>query len=154
MNINGFQQALAAGSVQRPSATDITSKIMGKADVNGDSALSVDELSGMGRIGEKIGAADSNGDGLVTNDELVNKITEQMETMMAGGLPGLMSGDMPSISQLKSMMAEMAASFEEEGEPRSSSDMISSLLDKLQVSDEDSQALLDIFNDSGFNAKA
>jgi Ca2+-binding EF-hand superfamily protein len=72
--------------MNRPSASDIASKIMKKLDTNGDGVLSADEISKSDHAKQILGA-DANGDGNVTLDELLADISKHQPGSMDGMQP-------------------------------------------------------------------
>jgi Ca2+-binding EF-hand superfamily protein len=73
---------LSLYSMQKPSASDIVSKILGNLDADGDGALSTEEIGKAGKFAKHLLKADANGDGVVTKDELLSDITKKMDSGM------------------------------------------------------------------------
>ncbi|MGD0077627.1 MAG: hypothetical protein ABSB91_03260 [Sedimentisphaerales bacterium] len=85
MTVSAIGQNMSMFSLygmQKPSASDIVSKIFEKLDTNGDGSLSADEISKAGKRAKNILGADANGDGIVTQDELLSDITKKMNNGM------------------------------------------------------------------------
>ena len=86
MTISGIGQSMSMSflyGTQKPSASDMASKILEELDTNGDGSLSADEISKAGKHTKDILAADANGDGVVTKDELIADITKKMASHKA-----------------------------------------------------------------------
>jgi len=86
MTVSGIGQSTAMSflyGMQKPSASDMVSKIFEELDTNGDGSLSASEISKAGKHAKDILAADANGDGLVTKDELSAEITKKMASHKA-----------------------------------------------------------------------
>ena len=88
MTVSGIGQSMAMSmlygmqNTQKPSASDMVSKILAELDTDGDGSLSADEISKAGKHAKDIFGADANGDGIVTQDELLADITKKMESGM------------------------------------------------------------------------
>jgi len=87
---------LAMYSMQKPSASDIVSKILGNLDTDGDGALSTEEIGKAGKFAKQFLKADANGDGVVTQDELLSDITKKM----GSGMMPLMGMQPPSADDM------------------------------------------------------
>jgi Ca2+-binding EF-hand superfamily protein len=86
MTVSGIGQGMAMSflyGMQKPSASDMVSKIFEELDANGDGVLSADEISKAGKKAQNIIGADANGDGVVTKDELSADITKKMASHRA-----------------------------------------------------------------------
>ena len=112
MTISGIGQSMSMSllsGMQKPSASNIASKILENLDTNGDGVLSAGEIRKAGKHAKHILGADANGDGTVTLDELISGITKKME-----------SGTMAPLS-----MNGM--------QPPGASDMVSNIIDELDT---------------------
>jgi Ca2+-binding EF-hand superfamily protein len=102
MTVSAIGQGMSMASLygmQKPSASDIVSKILGKLDTDGDGSLSAEEIGKAGKFAKQLLKADANGDGVVTKDELLSDITKKMESGMMspmGGMQPLSADDMAS----------------------------------------------------------
>jgi Ca2+-binding EF-hand superfamily protein len=68
--------------MQKPSASDMVSRILSDLDTDGDGALSTEEIGKAGKHAKDILKADANGDGVVSQDELLSDITKKMQNGM------------------------------------------------------------------------
>jgi Ca2+-binding EF-hand superfamily protein len=93
----GMSMSMLYG-MQKPSASDIVSKILGNLDTDGDGALSTEEIGKAGKFAKQLLKADANGDGIVTQDELLSDITKKMGSGMMPlmGMQPLSADDMAS----------------------------------------------------------
>jgi Ca2+-binding EF-hand superfamily protein len=81
MTVSAIGQGMSMASLfamQKPSASDIVSQIMGKLDTDGNGALSTEEIGKSGKFAKHLLKADADGDGVVTQDELLSDITKKM----------------------------------------------------------------------------
>ncbi|HOQ05829.1 MAG TPA: hypothetical protein PKY88_11515 [Anaerohalosphaeraceae bacterium] len=61
---------------QPPAPSEVSTKILGDLDTNGDGVLSIEELNAAGLFGQKIAEADSDGDGVVSREELESLVAQ------------------------------------------------------------------------------
>ncbi len=81
MDINGMGHMMA--NRQQPNAESISTRLIDKADTDGDGALSQSELESLGDKADRFAGADLDENGLLNQQELVAKINEIIES---GGL--------------------------------------------------------------------
>lgn len=134
-----------------PSASNIASRVIDELDTNEDGVVSEDELIKAGKLALKILDADADGDGCITKDELISKISEEMENME--GFPGLPEGERPDINQLISIMAQVGTEQSEQS-GQSGLDILKQVLSQLNLSAEETEAILAIVQNSGISFTA
>lgn len=127
MTVSAIGQSMSMSflyGMQKPSASDMVSKIFDDLDTNGDGQLSTDEINKAGKHAKDILGADSNSDGIVTKDELLSDITKKMEdgTMSPPPMDGM--------------------------QPPSADDMASQIISKLDTNG-DGQLSTDEINNAG-----
>ena len=130
---------------QRPDPQEISSRVIGKLDKDGDGLLQVSELEG--HAADRLQGADTDEDGLLSQEELVQRIEEKMAEH-----GGFEAGKMPDIQRLKTMMGQQlfAGGTPPEGEGAD----IFSMLDNLDVSDEDKEELKEAITNAPFDVFA
>ncbi len=75
---SSIMQSASMQAQRGPSATQLTSEVMGTNDVDGDSLLSIDEL---GVSEELFSSFDSDGDGSVSSDELEDTLSSKLDSI-------------------------------------------------------------------------
>jgi Ca2+-binding EF-hand superfamily protein len=104
MTVSAIGQGMSMSmlyAMQKPSASNMVSKILGDLDTDGDGALSTEEIGKTGKHAKDILGADADGDGVVTQDELLSDITKKMENGMMPPPPP-MGGMQPSADDMAS----------------------------------------------------
>lgn len=129
--------------LQRPDPSEIASNVIQKKDADGDGVLSIDE---MGKIADKFTEIDADGDGLVTEDEILSDLASRLEER---GLIPPMNGEKPNINQLKSMLSQMGISNSDDED--TTYDTISTLLDNMGVSKEESTNIMETLQSNGLS---
>ncbi|HOK67654.1 MAG TPA: hypothetical protein PK054_11600 [Anaerohalosphaeraceae bacterium] len=59
-----------------PNPSEVSTKILGDLDTNGDGVLSIEELNAAGLFGQKIAESDSDGNGVVSREELESFVAQ------------------------------------------------------------------------------
>lgn len=153
MAIGGVGGCGCGMGMHRPDATQMSGKVMGTKDINGDGLLSSSEVP-MSK--EQFAAADANNDGMIDKDELLAKITDKMEMMGAS----LKSEDenQVDLNQFKSLMATMeSGSTEKEnkyGYGQSGTNKITDALAQMGFSTTETDDLLTTLTDNGYSRMA
>jgi len=159
MAIEGIEQIgqsmpmIGMGQKPPPDPDEMSDHIISDLDTNGDGVISVSELLAAGQFGEEIAKADTDGDGLVSQDELIAQIMEKMEEK--GVPPVLQDGQMPDISEIKSMLTQLGTTNSTDDESSEVSqkgyDMISDVLKQLGVSEEETENILNMLQNHQLN---
>ena len=163
MTIEGISQTsqsmplMGMGHMQPPNPTEMSSNLINDLDTDGDGLLSISELEAAGQFGEEIATADTDGDGNVSQEELISQIVEKMEEM--GKPPMMMDGQMPDINDIKGLLAQMSTESSNDDDDteqtqldaQSGYDMISQILDRMGMSEEESENILNMLQNSQLN---
>ena len=151
--VSGCGCGMNAGGMQRPDATQMSSKVMGAKDADGDGLLSASEVP-MSK--DQFAIADANNDGMIDKDELLARITEKMETM--GASLNSEDEEQIDINQFKSLMATMGGgSTEEENEHgygQSGSNKVTDALAQMGFSTTETDDLLETLSENGYSRMA
>jgi len=150
MAIGGVGGCGCGMGMHRPDATQMSGKIMGTKDIDGDGLLSASEVP-MSK--EQFAAADANNDGMIDKNELLAKITEKMEMMGAS----LNSEDenQVDLNQFKSLMATMGSDLTEKenkyGYSQSGANKVTDALAQLGLTTTETDDLLNTLAENGYS---